>query len=84
MRVFPALRWLLTAAVLLATVWLWQSSALLRPPEARILWATESEVNTAGFHVYRAPAPVRTRGTRQRHYLRAHARRRRLHRRNQP
>lgn len=51
------LRLLATVLVLGAAVALWFSGRLLETPEAIITWSTESEVNTAGFHVYRALQP---------------------------
>ncbi len=48
------LRLLATALILGVAAFLWVSGTLLRTPEAVITWSTESEVNTAGFHVYRA------------------------------
>jgi hypothetical protein len=51
------LRVLATVLVLVAAAALWVSGTLMRTPEAIITWSTESEVNTAGFHVYRATQP---------------------------
>jgi hypothetical protein len=48
------LRLLATALILGLAAFLWVSGTLLRTPEAVITWSTESEVNTAGFHVYRS------------------------------
>jgi hypothetical protein len=51
------LRVLATVLVLGAAAALWASGTLMQTPEAIITWSTESEVNTAGFHVYRAAQP---------------------------
>jgi hypothetical protein len=50
------LRLLLTAMILGVAVWLWTTGRLIATPEVILTWTTESEVETAGFHVYRATA----------------------------
>ncbi len=51
---FGALRVIVTIAILVAAVGLYFTGYLTQTPEAIITWTTESEVNTAGFHVYRS------------------------------
>ena len=48
------LRLVATITIVIATLLLWFQGYLTQKPEAIITWSTESEVNTAGFHVYRA------------------------------
>ena len=48
------LRFVATMAIIIATLFFWFQGYLTQKPEAIITWSTESEVNTAGFHVYRA------------------------------
>ncbi len=49
-----SLRLILSALILGAAVWLWQAGLLFNEPQVIVTWSTESEVETAGFHVYRA------------------------------
>lgn len=49
------IRQLATLGLLLLALLLWIGGQLQAAPEAHIVWATESEVDTVGFHVYRAP-----------------------------
>lgn len=51
------LRVVATLLVIGAAALLWFQGALTETPEALITWSTESEVDTAGFHVYRATVP---------------------------
>ena len=51
---FGVLRVILTVVVLAAAVGLYFTGYLTETPEAIITWTTESEVNTAGFNVYRS------------------------------
>ncbi len=48
------LRLILTALIVVAALGLGAMGYLSESPEAIIHWSTESEVETAGFHVYRA------------------------------
>ncbi|MGB0385207.1 MAG: hypothetical protein ACPGWR_10320 [Ardenticatenaceae bacterium] len=48
------LRFLATIVIFVAAILLWSQGYLTLKPEAIITWSTESEVNTAGFEVYRA------------------------------
>jgi hypothetical protein len=50
------LRLLLTILIIGLAVWLWNTGRLIATPEVILTWTTESEVETAGFHVYRATA----------------------------
>ena len=47
-------RIVVTLGVVIVALLLWQRGYLLQEPAASIIWSTESEVDTAGFHVYRA------------------------------
>ena len=51
---FGVLRIVLTIAVLVIAVVLYFTGNYLTTYEAVITWETETEVNTAGFHVYRS------------------------------
>ena len=48
------LRLMATMIIIVATLLLWSQGYLTQKPESIITWSTESEVDTAGFHVYRA------------------------------
>ncbi len=48
------LRIVSTIIIIVAAFFLWNQGYLTQKPEAIITWSTESEVETAGFHVYRA------------------------------
>ena len=48
------LRIVATITIIVATFFFWDQGYLTQKPEAIITWSTESEVETAGFHVYRA------------------------------
>ena len=48
------LRFVATTIIIVAAFLLWSQGYLTQKPEAIITWSTESEVGTAGFHVYRA------------------------------
>jgi len=48
------LRLVATMTIIVATFFFWVQGYLTQKPEAIITWSTESEVGTAGFHVYRA------------------------------
>jgi hypothetical protein len=48
------IRVVLTIVVLLVAVGLYFAGILVTTPEAVITWTTETETNTAGFHVYRS------------------------------
>jgi hypothetical protein len=50
------LRLLLTVVIVGVAAWLWNTGRLIATPEVILTWTTESEVETAGFHVYRATA----------------------------
>jgi hypothetical protein len=50
---FGVLRVVLTIAVLITAIALYFTGNLTTTLEAIITWETETEVNTAGFHVYR-------------------------------
>jgi hypothetical protein len=50
------IRVVLTGLLLVVAVVLGMMGYLTEEPEAIIEWSTESEVETAGFHVYRAPS----------------------------
>lgn len=55
MRVDPfRIRLLLSLLVVVIGIGLWVTGRLVTAPQAVIRWTTESEVDTAGFHVYRA------------------------------
>lgn len=47
-------RLVLSLLILVVAAWLGWSGYLTTNPEAIITWSTETEVDTAGFHVYRA------------------------------
>lgn len=48
------LRIVATITIIVAAHQFWGQGYLTQKPEAIITWSTESEVETAGFHVYRA------------------------------
>lgn len=48
------LRLVATITIIVAMHQFWAQGYLTQKPEAIITWSTESEVETAGFHVYRA------------------------------
>lgn len=48
------LRLVATITIIGAIFFFWAQGYLTQKPEAIITWSTESEVETAGFHVYRA------------------------------
>ncbi len=48
------LRIVATITIMVVTLFFWVQGYLTQKPEAIITWSTESEVETAGFHVYRA------------------------------
>lgn len=55
MRVEPfRIKLLLSLLIVAIGIGLWATGRLVTAPRAVIRWTTESEVDTAGFHVYRA------------------------------
>jgi hypothetical protein len=51
---FTKWRLVISIALLIIALFAWFLGYLSPTPEAIITWSTESEVDTAGFHVYRA------------------------------
>lgn len=51
---FTKWRLVITIALLMTAIIAWFQGYLSQTPEAIITWSTESEVDTAGFNVYRA------------------------------